>query len=194
MAADSRTHLTERDVEKLDDATLDYLSMWLAGQVIDERARAVSLRDIETRLKIIEDDLEENRPGTDLNQLQKARTEYLALITRHRRMLSRKMAIEAAIVSMPDQMDEIYQTIVTAPATADVGSKLAEAISKLSLEEDLEVELEGIMRETVPDYSSRRQEREAAGGAGAQDEVQHDARTGNGRKAMRQAQRQAERE
>lgn len=161
VAADSRTLLTERDVEKLDDATLDYLSMWLAAQVIDERSRAVNLRDIETRLKIIEDDLQDNRPGTDLNQLQKARTEYLALITRHRRMLSRKMAIEAAIVSMPDQMDEIYQTIVTAPATADMGSKLAESISKLSLEEDLETELEGIMRETVPDYSSRREQREA---------------------------------
>lgn len=160
VAADSRTQLTERDVEKLDDATLDYLCMWLAGQVIDERAKSVSIRDIEVRLKIIDDDLQDAKPGTDQNQLNKARNEYLSLITRHRRMLSRKMAIEAAVLSMPDQMDEIYQTIVTAPASAEVDSKLAESIAKLGLEEDLEVELEGMLRESVPQFTSRHEERE----------------------------------
>lgn len=160
IAEDSRTQLTVRDVEKLDDATLDYLCMWLAGQVIDERAKAVSIRDIEVRLKVIDEDLQDAKPGTDQNQLNKARTEYLSLITRQRRMLSRKMAIEAAILSMPDQMDEIYQTIVTAPSSADVDSKLAESIAKLGLEEDLEVELEGMLRESMPQFTSRRDEKE----------------------------------
>lgn len=165
VAADSRTQLTLRDVERLNDATLDYLSMWLAAQVIDERAKAVNLRDIETRLKIIDADLEDARPGTDQNQLQKARNEYLSLITRHRRMLSRKMALEAAMLSMPDQMDEIYQTIVTAPASADVDSKLAESIAKLGLEEELESELEGVLRETVPELAPRHEQRAQAAAA-----------------------------
>ena len=155
VANDSRTQLSVRDVEKLDDATLDYLRMWLAALVIEERARAVVLKDVEARLQIIERDLKESKPGTDQMQLQTARNEYLSLITRQRRMLSRKLGIEAAILSMPDQMDEIFQTIVTAPTSADVDSKLAESIAKLGLEEDLEAELEGALRETVPDLSQK---------------------------------------
>jgi hypothetical protein len=38
-------------------------------------------------------------------------------------MLSRKTALEAAMLSMPDQMEEIYQTIVSA-ALAELGVKL----------------------------------------------------------------------
>ncbi len=161
IAQDHRTQLSLSDVEKLDDATLDYLCMWLAALVIEERARAVSLDDVEERLQAIERNLSEAKPGTDQMQLQKARNEYLSLITRHRRMLSRKMAIEALMLSMPDQMDEIYQTIVTAPTAADVDSKLAESIAKLGLEEELEAELEGALRETVPDFSVRLEERQA---------------------------------
>ena len=159
VANDSRTRLSLRDVEKLDDATLDYLRMRLAALIIEERARAVVLKDVEARLQIIERDLVESRPGSEQVQLQKARTEYLSLITRHRRMLSRKMGIEAAILSMPDQMDEIYQTIVTAPTGVDVDSKLAESIAKLGLEEDLEAELEGALRETAPELSARQEHR-----------------------------------
>lgn len=161
IAEDSSTQLSLRDVEKLDDATLDYLSMWLAALVIEERAKAVSLKDVEARLKLIDADLDHNKPGTDQLQLQKARNEYLSLITRHRRMLSRRMAIEAAMLSMPDQMDEIYQTIMTAPTSADVDSKLADSIAKLGLEEDLEAELEGALREAVPDFSAHLDDRHA---------------------------------
>ena len=159
VANDSRTRLSLRDVEKLDDATLDYLRMRLAALIIEERARAVELKDVEARLQIIERDLAASRPGSDQVQLQKARNEYLSLITRHRRMLSRKLGIEAAILSMPDQMDEIYQTIVTAPTSVDVDSKLAESIAKLGLEEDLEAELEGALRETAPELSARPENR-----------------------------------
>jgi len=162
VAEDSRTRLSQRDVEKLDDATLDYLCMWLAALVTEERARAVQIKDIEARLQAIEQDLSEAKPGSDQAQLQKARNEYLSLITRQRRMLSRKMAIEAAMLSMPDQMDEIYQTIVTAPTSSEIGSKMADSIAKLGLEEDLEVELEGALRETVPNISMRMQDRSMA--------------------------------
>ncbi|MFZ6677382.1 hypothetical protein [Undibacterium sp. Tian12W] len=166
-ASDSRTSLSMNDVEKLDDATLDYLSMWLALTVIEERANSVNMKEVETRLERIDQDLADIKPGMDQLQLQKARNDYLSLITRQRRMLSRKAAIEAAIISMPDQMDEIYQTIMTAPTSSDVDSKLAESIAKLGLEEDLEAELEGALRDTMPvisqELENRKQSRVAAG-------------------------------
>ena len=58
-------------------------------------------------------------------------------------MTSRKRALEAAMLSMPDQMEEIYQTIMTTSATEEVGSRLDDAIAKLRLQEDIEAELAG---------------------------------------------------
>jgi hypothetical protein len=161
IAEDRRTQLSVRDVERLDDATLDYLSVWLAILVIDDRSAAVDLREIERRLETIDRDLGEAKAGMDLRQLQKARAEYAGLVGRHRRMLSRKTALEAALVSMPDQMEEIYQTIVTAPTSSDVGSRLEDAIARLRLEEDVEAELAGELGESVPDFSARLQQRQA---------------------------------
>ncbi|MGB0128720.1 MAG: hypothetical protein WBP72_13865, partial [Rhodocyclaceae bacterium] len=129
--------------------------------VIDDRSAAVDLREIERRLETIDRDLGEAKAGMDLRQLQKARAEYAGLVGRHRRMLSRKTALEAALVSMPDQMEEIYQTIVTAPTSSDVGSRLEDAIARLRLEEDVEAELAGELGESVPDFSARLQQRQA---------------------------------
>lgn len=155
IVLDNQSRLSLRDVEKLDDASLDYLSMWLALLVIQDRTNAISLNEVELRLQSIDKSLADIKPGVDQMQLQKARNEYLSLITRHRRMLSRKTAIEAALLAMPDQMDEIYQTIMSSPTTGEVDSSLADSIARLGLEEDLEAELEGALRDNVPNLSQQ---------------------------------------
>jgi len=160
VAEESQTQLAAYDVERLDDSTLDYLSIWLATLVIDDRSNAVNLRDIEQRIDAIEREIRDAKPGADLKQLQIARNDYAGLLTRHRRMQSRRRALEAALVSMPDQMEEIYQTIMMAPTCTEVGSKLEEAIAKLRLQEDIEAELASDLRETVPDFSARLQQRQ----------------------------------
>jgi len=65
-------------------------------------------------------------------------------------MMSRKTAIEAAMLSMPDQMEEIYQTIMTTPASEDIGSRLEDSIEKLRLQEDIEAELSGELEAALP--------------------------------------------
>ena len=42
--------ISQRDVERLDDASIDYLCMWLALLVMDDRAAAINLRDSEERV------------------------------------------------------------------------------------------------------------------------------------------------
>ena len=54
------------------------------------------------------------------------------------------------MLSMPDQLDEIYQTIMTLPVTEDVGTRLEEAIGKLRLQEDIEADLAGDLAAAVP--------------------------------------------
>lgn len=150
LVAEQRTQLSARDVEKLDEATLDYLCVRLALMIIDDRASAIDQRDIERRVAAIDRELAANQPGTDERQLHKARSDYLALAARHRRMLSRKAALEAALIAMPDQMEEIYQTIVTAPTSHELGAKLGDAVANLRLREDIELELAGDIEQEVP--------------------------------------------
>jgi len=150
LAADSRTQLSARDVEKLDDASLDFLYVRLALLVIEGRSASVDLGDIQRRIVAIDGELAGQDAGTDARQLHKARTDYVALALRHRRMLNRKAALEAALLSMPDQMEEIYQTIITAPTSHELGTKLTDAVANLRLQEDIEVELAGDMEDAVP--------------------------------------------
>lgn len=142
--------LAWRDVEQLDEVTLEYLAMWLALLVMNDRAESVNLREVEQQVAALDRELTAPRPGTDLRQLQKARIDYLAIIERHHRMLSRRRALEAAMLSMPDQLDEIYQTIMTLPVSEDVGTRLEEAIGKLRLQEDIEADLASDLAEAVP--------------------------------------------
>jgi len=54
------------------------------------------------------------------------------------------------MLSIPDQLDEIYQTIMTLPASEDVGSRLEEAVGKLRLQEDIEADLASGLAEALP--------------------------------------------
>jgi hypothetical protein len=149
-AAESRTSLPLREIERLEDATIEYLCLWLARLVMEDRAESVNPREIEQRVATIDRELAAAKPGVDVRQLRKARAEYSALVERHNRMLSRKTAIEAALLSMPDQLEEIYQTVMTTPATEDVGSRLEDSIEKLRLQEDIEAELSGEIEAVLP--------------------------------------------
>lgn len=149
-SADTRTNLPLIEIERLDDATIEYLCIWLARLVMEDRAESINPKEIEQRVAMINRELEAARPGVDVRQLQKARAEYFALVERHNRMLSRKTAIEAAMLSMPDQLEEIYQTIMTTPTSEDVSSRLEDSIEKLRLQEDIEAELSGEIEAVFP--------------------------------------------
>lgn len=149
-AAETRTNLPIIEIESLDDATIEYLCIWLARLVMEDRAESINLKEIEQRVAMINKELEAARPGVDARQLQKAKAEYFALVERHNGMMSRKTAIEAAMLSMPDQMEEIYQTIMTTPTSEDVGSRLEDSIENLRLQEDIEAELSGELEAALP--------------------------------------------
>jgi len=149
-AEDDRSRLPIADVERMEEATIEYLAMWLALLVMDERGDAVKPREIEARIAELDREIANPRPGSDLRQLQKAHDEYQAVLERHHRLLSRRRAIEAAMLSMPDRLEEIYQTIMTSPLSEDVGGRLDEAIARLRLQEDIEAELAADIAEAMP--------------------------------------------
>jgi len=149
VANDRKTQLSVSDVERLEGATLDFLCLWLGLLVIDDRDSAINVKDVDEKISDIDEELANlSEPGQQ-KQLRYARAEYTALLSRHRIMLSKRHAMEAAMLGMPDQVEEIYQMIMAAPFSFSMNSKLEESLSRLRLEEELEDELNDDLQQTI---------------------------------------------
>jgi hypothetical protein len=142
IAGEANSQLSYDDAERVDKASVDYLSLWLAEVTIKERLRSGEEATIDERLREADDALsavEASDPRYNL--LKMARDDYAAIARRHDKLAARRMSIEAALVSLPDQVEEIYQIVVASPYSNSLGSKLGESLSRLELEEDIELEL-----------------------------------------------------
>lgn len=130
------TSLEAHELEKLEDATADYLGLWLAELSMHERLDSADLGQLQRRAT----DLAKRIEGDDADRrsLVKAKADLDELIQRHRRLASRKAAVDAALLSLPDTVEEIYQTLITTPAAGDARGQLQEAIERLRLEEELD--------------------------------------------------------
>ena len=148
-----RQGVAERDLERLEDASVDYLGLWLADLSMVERQSAVDEAEVERRIAEIGKRIESG--AADARSLQKARSDLEELLIRHRRLASRKAAVEAALLSLPDAVEEIYHAVVTMPASGEGGARLQEAIERLRLEEELESSYGAEIREILPQKAAR---------------------------------------
>jgi hypothetical protein len=142
IAGEAQSQLSYDDAERVDKASVDYLALWLAQETIRERLRSGEEATIDRRLREAERslaDVDENDPR--YRHLKMAHDDYLAIKQRHDKLAARRMSIEAALVSLPDQVEEVYQLVVASPYSSTLGSRLGESLSRLQLEEDIELEL-----------------------------------------------------
>jgi hypothetical protein len=153
IAKSRRTAISERDLERLDDVCGDFLGLWLAQLSMAERQKAVSEHEIENRIAEISKRIDNG--AADSRSLQKARGDLEELLLRHRRLASRKAAVDAALLSLPDALEEIYHAVVSTPASGESGGRLQEAIERLRLEEELEDNFGAEIREIAPEAVKR---------------------------------------
>lgn len=148
-----RSTLTERDLERVEDSGLDYLGLWLAELSMIERQGAVDERAIEQRIADLGTRIDAG--AADTRSLRKARADLEELLLRHRRVASRLASVEAALLSLPDAVEEIYHAVITTPVSGEGGTRLQEAIERLRLEEELESSYGEEVRAHVPKAASR---------------------------------------
>lgn len=142
IAGEAQSQLSYDDAERVDKASVDYLALWLAEVTIKERLRSGEEATVDRRLREAEKSLAEVEDSDPrYRNLKMARDDYLAIKLRHDGLVARRMSIEAALVSLPDQVEEIYQIVVASPYSSVLGSKLGESLSRLQLEEDIALEL-----------------------------------------------------
>lgn len=148
MARHRRSVVTERDLDKLEDASLDYLGLWLADLSMRERQGAVDEAAVQRRIEELDQRLA-GQPA-DRRSLERARHDLEELLVRHQRMASRKVAVEAALLALPDAVEEIYHAMVTLPASGEGGARLQEAIERLRLEQELESTFDSELGSILP--------------------------------------------
>lgn len=142
MARNRDVPLTEADMDRMQDARLDYLGLWLASLSIDDRAKSVNQNEVERRIGELETQAaQEQTSRADRAQFDRARSDLQEILRRHTRLGARKAAVEAKLLSIPDTLEEIYHTVITAPTSGSQADRLQDAINRLHVEEDLEAAL-----------------------------------------------------
>lgn len=150
MAGDRSTSLTPREVEQLEDLTVDYLRLTLSDAV--QRGGQSLPPAVEYKLRDVEKRLEKGGLSRDEElQLRQAKAEYEEAIARQMRMASRRSALEATLLSMPVRLEEVYQMVMTSPQEGNLSQMLEESVSKLRLAEEAARDLD--RSTTVPDFA-----------------------------------------
>ena len=135
--------IRDKDFDRLTDSCTDFLSLWLAKLVIEARQETVDESNVESRIATLAKKISEG--AEDSHSLKKAKADLEELLLRHRRLVTRKPAVEAAMLSLPDAVEEIYHAVVTMPASAQGDGRLQDAIDRLRLQEELDTDINDFM-------------------------------------------------
>jgi len=149
VAKDRDSSLGPPEIERLHEATLDFLSLWIARLIIEEREGSSDMDDIRDRLAQIEQSLPDADRSTS-NQLRRAQAEYQGVLDRRNALIGKTVAIDAALTAMPDKVEEIYQMVVAAPYSKGIGDRLEDSLSRLQLADELEQDLSLGLSDTLP--------------------------------------------
>ena len=161
IASNRETSLTPYDVERLDDATVDYLGLWLARLVMSERRGTLDDRGIQGRIESIDRQIEATSAAIERKRLAKARQDLQRILRRRESLTARETAVEATMLSMSDTFEEVYQRVMTDPNSTDIARELQGAVERLGIEEEIDFAVE----EELGDLVRRRQLKAAQQGA-----------------------------
>lgn len=142
-AGDSSTTLTATDVDKLADLTVDYLSLSMVNLSLKERRAEVSADEVDKRIAALQAQLTVPSLAADeAHQLQKALAEYVEAGNRSRRLELRRSTLEATLLSLPDKIEEVFQLVMAAPFSAEMGSRIEESLARLRIAEEVSAEFD----------------------------------------------------
>lgn len=150
VARNSATSLNPRNVESLDDSTVDFLGLWLAALTMWERWEEIDERALQRRIDEVEDSLEVTDSDVDRRHLHKARAELVALLDRKKSLWSRATAVDTAMMTLADQFEEIYQRVIRNPNAGSIGDDVRNAIDRMRLEEEIDLAVDAELEPLLP--------------------------------------------
>lgn len=136
LARSQRSALGIEDVERLEDASVDYLGLWLARMAMAERHARLVGQDLEQKIETTQRRLAQ-ASGEERRPLEKALDELGRLLRSQRRIEAHETAVDAALIAMPDAFDEVYQGVMQNPTSSDAVQRLQQAVERMRVEDEL---------------------------------------------------------
>ena len=157
-AADKSSQVTPRDVERFDDATINYLSAWLLSLVLRERQEAFRGEDLDRRVAELERKLtDKSVQGADRLRFEKAKDDLQKVLERRTSVDSQLATARASMLTIADALEEIFGNVMKNPSGEDVRGYLDMAIEQVRIEDGAEVEADSQLEDAFAEL-----EREAA--------------------------------
>lgn len=153
IATDSRTKITEFEVDRFNDMTVSYLSLLYAWLNADSGLAAQRVVEAQENIIKIDSRLREtSMAATDRGHLVKALGEYRGVVERSKRREARLMTIEASLNTIPDKLEEVYHMLSASPYSSDTSQRIEESLNTLLLQEEVDslVEAELAGMGTIP--------------------------------------------
>lgn len=130
------TALSRDEIIRLDDATVDFLGLWLGRIAMAERNKALSEKEIAQRIQNVDKQIEVAEDPTDKRRLIKAKDDLEELARRRQEMKTREASAEAAMMSIADTFDEVFQRVTANPNERD--AELRGAVDRMNIEEEID--------------------------------------------------------
>ena len=137
LATKTDTSLSLIDIEKLNEATNDYLRLVFAKHTITERREGDQDRKIAEKILAIDQSLESTTATAVRGKLEKSRTQLERIAKRRAQLPGRDAVISAQLMAMGETFEELYHQVSADPTGAGISDFLTEATDRLSIEEEL---------------------------------------------------------
>ncbi|MDX2052194.1 MAG: hypothetical protein SFV15_07380 [Polyangiaceae bacterium] len=155
VAENSSTALTFADVERLEDATLDFLGLWMALLAMEERERAFNAEAVAYKLREIEAQLQAPLGVEERRRLEQAKQDFEGVLERRTHTRSRQASAEASMLALADTFEEVYQAVMTNPSSTEVSRQLQEAVDRVRLQGQVSEAFDEDLAKFIPEMRAR---------------------------------------
>jgi hypothetical protein len=142
-ASSKLSQVTQRDAERLDDATVNYLSLWLTTWVMRERQEALRGENVDRRIAELERRLSDDSvQGADRLRFEKAKDDLDKVRERSLSVESHLASARSGMITLADGIEEIFENVMKNPNADDVRPYLDLAIEQVRLADNVEAEMQ----------------------------------------------------
>lgn len=157
IARSRKSELSDLDVDRLDEATVDYLRLVYSRIVLWGRMDGARTKQVKRQLQEIDEQLENSTHSADRKNLEKAKGDLERIMQRRARLPAQDASSAAQLTAMAETFEDLYHRIQTNP-NAGVSDYLNEATERLSIEEELGY----AVQDEIADLTNRRRRSQGA--------------------------------
>jgi len=140
VAENRDTALMAADVERLEDATLDFLGLWMALLAMEERERAFNPEAVLYKIREVEAELARPHAAEERRRLEQAKVDFVGVLESRAHLRPRQASAEASMLALADTFEEVYQAVMTNPKSTELSRQFQEAVDRVRLQgQDAEV-------------------------------------------------------